>query len=237
MGVTAGPDTDVPVATSGLRLFLAVRPVRSVLAGTVLLGGLAAWFGLVQTPIPTAIEEGKATIPLWRMIAMGAAVLPVLALTSPLADLEVVATQRLMSMQRRYLTSLSVGCLVIYLAISAIALHPAVLAITARAWAAWFGLALIAGSVLGWRLAWTLPAAASVVLWYWGFSGNEQYHWWEFSARPYDDPPSLFLSAALLIAGVAAYAVTPWRRRRWVSTRASKGPERSTATRRTASGV
>ncbi|MEO3779968.1 hypothetical protein ABGB16_24680 [Micromonospora sp. B11E3] len=215
VGVTVGPDTDVPVATSGLRLFLAVRPARSVLAVTVLLGGLAAWFGLVQTPIPTAVEASRATIPLWRMIAMGAAVLPVLALTSPLADLEVVATQHLMSMQRRYLTGLSLGCLAIYLAICAIVLHPAVLAITARAWTAWFGLALIAGSILGWRLAWTLPAATAVVLWYWGYGGNQRYHWWEFSARPYDDLPSLFLSASLFAAGVAAYAATPWRRRRW----------------------
>ncbi|QOC94174.1 hypothetical protein [Micromonospora craniellae] len=201
--------------TSPLRLFLAVRPARTVLAVTVLLGALTAWFGLVQTTIPMAVQEGKPTIPLWRMIAMGAAVLPVLALTSPLADLEQVTTQRLRSMQRRYLAGLSVGCAAIYLFICSIMLHPAVLTITARSWIAWFGLALIAGAILGWRLAWTLPSGTALVLWYWGYSGNQHYQWWEFSARPHDDLPSLVLSVALLAAGLAAYAATPWRRRRW----------------------
>ncbi|MFF3867198.1 hypothetical protein [Micromonospora sp. NPDC001898] len=216
MDVTASRHTDISAVTSPLRLFLAVRPARAVLAVTVLLGALAAWFGLIQTPIPTAIEDGRAIIPLWRMIAMGAGVLPVLALTSPLADLELVATQRLRSMQRHYLAGLSTGCVAIYLAICGTVLHPAVVAIIARAWIAWFGLALLAGAVLGWRLAWTLPAATAAVLWYWGYSGSQHYHWWEFSARPHDDLPSLFLSFALLAAGLVAYAATPWRRRRWI---------------------
>ncbi|MFC4105208.1 hypothetical protein [Micromonospora zhanjiangensis] len=181
----------------------------------MLLGVLVAWFGLVRTPIPTAVEEGKATIPLWRMTAMGAASLPVLALSSPLADLELVATRRLRSMQRRYLAGLSGVCAVTYLALCAIVLHPSVVVIIARSWVAWFGLALVAGAALGWRLAWALPSAVAVVLWYWGYSGHERYQWWEFSARPHDDLPSLVLSIALLAAGLTAYAATPWRRRFW----------------------
>jgi hypothetical protein len=152
---------------------------------------------------------------MWRMIAMGAAVLPVLSLTSPLADLEVAATHRLRSMQRCYLAGLSMGCAAMYLAICAIALPPAVLAITGRSWIAWFGLALIAGAILGWRLAWTLPSAVAAILWYWGYGGDQQYRWFEFSARPHDDLSSLLLSAGLLVAGIVAYAATPWRRHRW----------------------
>ncbi|MFC8850033.1 MULTISPECIES: hypothetical protein [unclassified Micromonospora] len=200
---------------SPLRLFLAVRPARTVLAATVLLGALTAWFGMVQAPFPTAVEEGRAIIPLWRMIAMGAAILPVFALTSPLAGLELVATRRLRSMQRRYLAGLSIGCAVVYLTICATVLQPPVVAIIARSWIAWLGLALLAGAILGWRLSWTLPAATAGVLWYWGFSGSDHYHWWDFSARPHDDLPSLLLSATLLLAGLTAYAATPWRRRRW----------------------
>ncbi|GGM32395.1 hypothetical protein GCM10012279_59180 [Micromonospora yangpuensis] len=96
-------------------------------------------------------------------------------------------------------------------------LRPAVLAVIARSWLAWLGLALLAGAILGWRLAWTLPAATAVVLWYWGYSGNQEYRWWEFSARPHDDLPSFLLSVALLAVGLTAYAATPWRLRRWKS--------------------
>ncbi|MFV2021837.1 hypothetical protein [Micromonospora sp. LOL_023] len=178
------------------------------------LGALAAWFGTVKTPLPQAAGQDSAIIPLWRLLVVGAAVLPVIGLTSPLADLELTATRRLRSMERFYLAGLSFSSAVIFLGISALTTPPAVVAIMARGWIAWFGLALLAGAVLGWRLAWTLPSVVAVVLWYWGFGGNGQYRWWEFSARSYDDVPSLVLSAALLGVGLAAYAATPWRRRR-----------------------
>ncbi|MFY1637734.1 hypothetical protein ACN27F_31435 [Solwaraspora sp. WMMB335] len=204
----------MPTGAVSVRLFLSVRPAGAILAGVVLLGALAAWFGMVRTPLPQAAGQDSAIIPLWRLLAMGAAVLPVIGLTSPLAGLELMATRRLRSMQRRYLAGLGIGSAVIFLGISAFVMPPSVIAIMARGWVDWFGLALLAGAVLGWRLAWTLPSVVAVVLWYWGYGGNQQYRWWEFSARPYDDVPSLVLSAALLAVGLAAYAATPWRRRR-----------------------
>jgi hypothetical protein len=216
MGATASQDLEVSPRTTPVRLFLAARPARTVLSGAVLLGALTVWFGMVRTPLPQAAVQDSVIIPLWRLLAMGAAVLPVIGLTSPLADLELAATRRLRSMQRRYLAALGVGSAVIFLGISAFVMQPSVIAIMARGWVGWFGLALLAGSVLGWRLAWTLPTVVAIILWYWGFGGNDQYRWWEFSARPYDDVPSLVLSAALLAVGLAAYAATPWRRRRLV---------------------
>lgn len=214
MDVTASRVVEVSTGTVPVRLFLSVRPARSVLAGMVLLGALVTWFGMVEAPLPRTVEHDTAFVPLWRLLAMGAAVLPVIGLASPLAGLELAATRRLRSMQRFYLAGLGIGSAVIFLGISALTTQPAVVAIMARGWMGWFGLALLAGAVLGWRLAWTLPSVVAVVLWYWGFGGNDQYRWWEFSARPYDDVPSLVLSAALLAVGLAAYAATPWRRRR-----------------------
>lgn len=155
--------------------------------------------------------------------------LPVLALTSLLADLELVATRRLRSMQRRYLAGLGLTTGLAYLGICALALPPSVVAIMTRSWPAWFGTALLAGAVLGWRLAWTLPATIAAALTYWGYRGGQGYHWWEFTARPYDDLPSLLLSSALLIVGLVAYEATPWRRRwllGWLTQRIRK-PRRS----------
>jgi hypothetical protein len=197
-------------------LFIAVRPARSVLGATGLLGVFTAWFGMVEAPLPMSIDQGAPAVPIWRLLAMGAAVLPVLALHSSLVDLEVVQTRRLRAMGRRYLSGLGLGCAASYLGICALALDPSVVGIIARAWFAWFGLALMAGAALGWRLAWTMPSVVAVVLWYWGYGGDGRYRWWEFSARPHDDLPSLFLTAALLVLGLIAYWATPWRRRRWI---------------------
>lgn len=215
MGVTASRDAEVSGQTLPVRLFLTVRPVRTVLAVTVLLGALTAWFGLIETPIPTAVDEGKAKIPLWRMLTMGVAVMPVLSLHSPLASLEMVATRRLRSMQRLYLAGLGIGSAGSFLGICTFVMQPEIIGVIARSWIAWFGLALTAGVTMGWRLAWTLPSLVAIVLFYWGYTGNQQYQWWEFSARPHDDLPSLILSATLLAIGLIAYAATPWRLRRW----------------------
>ena len=212
MAATASRGVEVSALTREVRLFLAVRRIRAVLAGMVILGALVAWVGMIEAPLPTAVEQGKATVPLWRMAAMGAAVLPLLALHSPLADLEQVATRRLRAMQRLCLVVLNCVSAGIFLGFCALGMHPALVGIIARSWIAWFGLGLVAGAMLGWRLSWTLPALVAVGLWYWGYSGDQQYHWWEFSARPHDDLPSLLLSVALLAAGLLAYAATPWRR-------------------------
>lgn len=211
MSVTASRRAEVS-GPSPTWLFLAARRAWTVLVAVVLLGALTAWFGAQTAMVPAAVEGGLAAIPLWRLLAMGAAVLPVLALHSRLADLEVVATQRLRRHQRTYLCAMSLGCATIYLGISATTLHPLVLVIMGRSWLAWWGVALVAGALLGWRLAWTLPAVMSVGFAYWGY--HDGYRWWEFSARPHDDLPSLALSVGLLAAGLAAYAATPWRRRR-----------------------
>jgi hypothetical protein len=212
--VTASRRLEESELAAVVRSFLSVRRAWFVLAAAVVLAALTLWRGASTAPVPTAVEMGRATIPVWRLLAMGAAVLPVLALHSRLADQEAVATRRLRRFQRLYLGGMSLACLMIYLGISAIALHPYVLMIMARSWLAWLGLALVAGAVLGWQLAWTLPAFTAAVLTYWGYRRGGGYEWWEFSARPHDDLPSLLVSLALFATGLVAYWLTPWRRRR-----------------------
>src|SRR5690606_5121692 len=120
---------------------------------------------------------GTAAMPMWRLLALGAAVLPVLGMHSRLADLEAVATRRLCRFQRAYLAGTALACLVIYLGVSAIAVPLTILVTMVRSWLGWFGLALVAGVILGWWLAWTLPALISTILIYWGYQGGGGYEW------------------------------------------------------------
>lgn len=196
-------------------LVLAARRASFVLCATVLTGAFTAWLGTYQASLPSAFHAGQSTIPVWRLLALFAAVLPLVALRSRLVDLEPVATRRLRQSQRIYLAGVGLGCAAFYLGISAATLPPLILPIIARSWLGWLGLALIAGSIVGWRLAWVLSVTVACVFWYWGYQGGAHYAWWEFSARPFDDVPSLLLCGAMLAAGIAAYWATPWRRRRW----------------------
>lgn len=196
-----------------VRTFLSVRRAQAAVSGVIVLAGLTAWLGSYETTLPAMVSQGRAVIPLWRMLAMGAAVAPIVSMYSQLTSLEAVATNRLRRYQRGYLAGMGFGGASIYLGIAATTLPPAVLAIIARSWLAWSGLALISGVLLGWRLAWTLPVGVSVILWFWGSVGPDLYAWWEFSARPHDDLPSLLLSVGLLLSGIGAYWATPWRRR------------------------
>jgi hypothetical protein len=192
-----------------------IRRVPTVLVTVGLVGALTAWLGRFEASLPSAVSGGQATVPVWRLFALVAATMPIVAMHSRLADLELVATRRLRHQQRLYLVGMGTGCALLHIGIAAVTLPVPVLLILARSWPAWFGLALLAGSVAGWRLSWVLPVATAGALVYWGYRGDGRYAWWEFSARPHDDVPSLVLSLTLLVVGLTAYAATPWRRRRW----------------------
>lgn len=211
---TASSENVVPRRLGPIWSFLSARRMLTVLAVTVVIGAFTSWLGTYQAALPSVVEREQPTIPLWRLFAVAVAVMPVVALHGQLADLEVIATRRLRCCQRIYLGGMGLGCTVVYLGLSSITLSPSTLLVIARSSLAWYGLALIAGVLLGWRLAWTLPMMVACILWYWGYQGDsQQYRWWEFSARPYHDLPSLLLSVVLLIVGLGTYWATPWRRR------------------------
>ncbi|WBB97000.1 hypothetical protein O7543_19680 [Solwaraspora sp. WMMA2080] len=159
-------------------------------------------------------ENGQVSVPLWRMLAMAASVFPVLALQSNLGALESVATAHLKRLTWLYAVAMAITCWLLYLVPAGITLPIEALAITLRALIAWYGISLLSGVILGWRLAWAMPVTTIVFLWYWGYSSQGYYLWWEFTARPPNDVPSLILSGALLLIGIVAYSATPWRRYR-----------------------
>lgn len=211
MGLTARQRVDVLVPPSQ---FIFTRGSRAIVLAAAVLGGFTAWLGDHKVSLPAAVPGGVTSVPLWQLVTMGAAGLAVLGMHSRLADLEEVATHRLHRHRHRYLTVMSLACAAIYLGLGAITLPHAALLAIGRSWPGWCGLALLAGAILGWRLAWSLPAVGIIVLTFWGNLPDGQPRWWAFHAHPYDHLPSLLVSLALLAAGVAAYLATPWRRRR-----------------------
>ncbi|MDG4768572.1 hypothetical protein O7632_31440 [Solwaraspora sp. WMMD406] len=214
MVVTARRESEATATAAPIRIFLAVRRTRSILLAVAACGVLTAWLGTVEVAVPSAVDHGQGRIPLWRLLAIGAAVLPVLGMRSHLADLEQGVTRTLRRVQRIHLAGIAVACVSIFLALAALTIDPVILLVMLRSWLAWFGLALLAGVLLGWRLAWTLPALVAVTFFYWGYHSGGDYWWWEFSIRPYADVPALLLSIGLFAVGLVAYSMTPWRLRR-----------------------
>ncbi|MFE7424958.1 hypothetical protein ACF1FX_08525 [Streptomyces sp. NPDC014646] len=77
-----------------------------------------------------------------------------------------------------------------------------------RSMLVWLGLSLLSLRLFGQQLTWVLPlASAFPLVW---FSDNA---WWDWTAAPATDHVGWITAGLALIAGTAAMAVTPWRRR------------------------
>ncbi|MFJ5828183.1 hypothetical protein [Streptomyces sp. NPDC093089] len=149
------------------------------------------------------------------MLAMFAGVLPLLALHSPMADLEASATRRFHRGRAMRLTGLWCVSMVVFLGTSAIKVEGQVLEAMALALPGWTGVGLLSGRLLGWRQAWVLPALALSILNYWGVrDSNGSYPWWDFTRLPAGEHPlGLAVSLALFAIGLIAFVLTPWRLR------------------------
>lgn len=202
------PTTDLAWAFSPVRQFAAVRRAWGALALAVLLGALSAWIGLLELPVPAA-AAGGSTIPVWQLLGVAVGAAPVLALHSHARDLE-ARTDVHRRTEHRYLAGLTAACFGAHLALAALTLPAANTGVLARALLGWLGVALVSGRVLGWRSGWVLPAVVMSVLSFWGPAGGG-HSWWEFTAQPLHDVPSLLLAVLLLATGLAAHALTPWR--------------------------
>ncbi|MFG3000704.1 hypothetical protein [Streptomyces sp. NPDC048340] len=149
------------------------------------------------------------------MLAMFAAVLPLLSLHGPMAELEASGTKRFHRGRAVRLVALWIASITLFLGVSAVEVEARVLETMAVALPGWTGLGLLSGRLLGWRQSWGLPALALCILTYWGVPGTDgEYPWWEFTVLSASDHPGgLALSLALCAIGVLAYALTPWRLR------------------------
>lgn len=190
-----------------------------------------------QVALPNASGPG-APVEFLRLFAVTTGVLPVLTLTSALDELESTAAGDFQRFRTRILLLgfvASSACITLGALVGG---DVSALQRLARALPAWFGLALLSGRLLGWRLSWVLPWGVVSALIYWGFDGAARdYRWWEFTAQPIWHRPSLALSCGLLAVGLGAYASTPWRvsaLRRMAGSRLRLTPRLSSPSRRRA---
>lgn len=195
-----------------LRTYLVIRKGHWVLGLAVLTGVLLAYFGNTEVATPAAASDG-APVAIWRLSSIVAGSLPVLTLVSPLQAVEAASGWRFCRCRLTVLLGSLLLCSVTLLLGAALGAGTSVIGPMTRAVLAWFGLALLAGRLIGWRFGWLGPWVALTALLYWGYNGERQvFRWWEFTAHPLEHMPSLFLSAGLCLAGSVAYAASPWRR-------------------------
>jgi hypothetical protein len=191
--------------------FVSVRRGWAALGLIAILGVLTSFFGLRMASVPSAVEHHGATVPMWRILAMGVGVTPVLSLHSGLRQLEETASRHHRRTESLYAAILSLVGIGGYLLCCSMTLPLSVTLVAARASTAWLGLAILSGRIFGWRFAWIVPAVVSCVLTYWGGGGTHgPYAWLAHRPAP-EDGPSLLLSVLLLAIGMVVYTVTPWR--------------------------
>ena len=192
-------------------VFARTRKVPMVLGLAVTVGILVACFGTLAVGAPSASPRGT-TIPLVRLSSVAPGMLPVLVLTSQIAELEAAAGRALRRLETWVLVLTFMAAGLLMTAGCLVSTGSEAVPTTVRSLVAWFGLALISGRVLGWRFCWLVPCLMLSVLIYWGYdSPTNAYHWWEFTAVRSDSLPAGLLSVGFLAAGAAMYWFTPWR--------------------------
>jgi ABC-type amino acid transport substrate-binding protein len=146
--------------------YLATRRWRWLLAAMIVVGVVVGGWGSFEACTPAATDSGGSQVPIWRLLAVGSALLPVLTLASPLQALEAAASlpyHRVRCFVLAGALATSSACI---LTGAVVGLDVAVASLIARALLAWFGLALVSGRVLGWSHSWVLPSAVMCVLLY-----------------------------------------------------------------------
>ncbi|MFG3702296.1 hypothetical protein ACGF5C_31075 [Micromonospora sp. NPDC047620] len=194
-----------------VRTYLSARKSLWLLATVIVLAVVAAVWGSFEASTPAASDSRGSTVPLWRLLAVGAALVPALTLASPMEALEAAAGRSYHRLRNAVLAGATVTSSVCFLTGAALGANLEAIPLIARALPAWLGLALISGRILGWNYTWVAPCGVVCVLLYWGPSSGEGFRWWEFTAQEAGDLPSLLLSVGLFASGLAAYSLTPWR--------------------------
>lgn len=190
--------------------FLRSRKLHLVVLLELGIGVLVVLMGANEVAAPvSALQETE--VPFRRLFALVAGAIPVAVLASPMASLEAVATQRHLWFERSTLVFAALFGVVCVLADSVADTDWSLVAQLSRTYLAGFGVALIAGKVLGWRLAWVGPWVILAFVIFVGYDSSSQtYRWWDVTARPSGDVRSWLLSIAIVGFGFIAYTWSLW---------------------------
>lgn len=189
------------------RTFARSRQSLKGLSIVVVLGLLAAFFGLREAALP----GGAGEVPLWRLLAIGVGSVPALSLSSRLALLEESTTTAFRRAQHLYLLFMMLACAVLFIAATAVILDPPELVVLLRSLCGWMGLGLLSRAIFGSQMAWLLPVGGLFMISFLGRPRGSQLAWWEFTAQPATHVPSALLVASLLGAGIASYLIDSWQ--------------------------
>lgn len=200
-----------------LLLYLHSRRIWAAVALTVALCAAVLLIGAIEVSVPASgADSGFHPVPTWRILAAGVTFGPVLSCHSPFGELE-AATHGWRNVQAAVLLVHLVLAAALFVATCLVAFGGTLALLTLRGIIGWTGVALIAGRIFGWRLAWVGPLTLLPVMLFWGLAEEPHYQWWEFTARQVDDPAAWMVAGVLLAAGIAAWGVGPWQRRRWAT--------------------
>ncbi|MEV6522258.1 hypothetical protein AB0M43_09980 [Longispora sp. NPDC051575] len=179
-----------------------------------LTGALCAvlpFVGSIMFSVPAAGDSGVASVPGWRIIAAGATFGPVLFCHSPFGEMESATGRNWRRVQLGVLALNATACSLLFFLTSLMVFGGPMALLVLRGIIGWMGTALLAARLLGWRAAWVGPLALLPIMIFWGTEGPQQYAWWEFTARPIDDPAAWVTAAGLLALGAGAHLVDRWR--------------------------
>jgi hypothetical protein len=165
---------------------------------------------LLQMPT-SGTDDGTVVVPAWRLVAVAIAFAPALCCQSPFGEIEDACGHDWRQLRTRVLATYSIGSAILLTAICWVAFSDEIAVAVLRGFIGWWGISVLSGRLLGWRLSWAGPLATLPVLIFWG-SGQSGPRWWEFTARPAIDGPAWALATALLAVGVLAYTANTWRR-------------------------
>ncbi|MFI6639253.1 hypothetical protein [Streptomyces sp. NPDC050504] len=193
---------------SDLLRYARVHRGAAVLAGVSAVALLSAVFGGTRIALPSIGSGGVTTgVPYRQELPLLTAVFLTAMLGGPMAVHDAMGASAMHRVRAAYCTALVLAACAVSFGVEAFAVGPEAGVVFVRSLLIWFGLALLSVRLLGHQLGWVVPlASAFFLVWYPG-------SWWDWTMKPAADLFGWAVAGGALFVGLAATAMTPWRRK------------------------
>jgi len=203
-----------------LLLYLRAHHVTAVLVGFLVVAATDITLGSAVLTLPSL--GGKSTgFPLRHNLPIGFVAVAVGSLASRMAGPEEMAGAVHRRWEQWHAAVASVLCVGTVAVTEFAATGERAALMMMRATVFWLGLAFLSGRVLGRHHAWIGPVASIFPASYLTQDAGGHDMWWDWTGQRPDSAPCAALAAVVLVTGVVAYELTPWRlaRLRWRAAR------------------